>query len=386
MIAILLLIVAVALFLLSLCAMIPPQTYMMWKLQVVTTEWGHFIAIVALLLFLISLTRRSKTGRAAAVFSALAFFCGASSSVMAALWSRSIAGELRTSFGDHAPRTMAGATARTKPFAVTTLLTRPQFPEVRVTTELYSQHDGAPLELDIYTRDRAPTPAPIVMVLYAGSWRGGSKSDQPQLNRYLAARGYMVVAPNYRLVPRYHFPAQAEDVNAAIDYVKLNASRFGGDSTRIVLIGRSAGGQLALGAAYTKNDPSIRGVAGIYAPSDQKWGWDHPTNQRVYHSYVTLWEFLTGDPKRVPGQYRAASPINFVGATTVPTLLIHGSRDPLVSVIQSRRLDQAMIEAHRPHLLLEMPWATHGCDYFFTGPCGQVTTFAVERFLADVTQ
>ena len=273
---------------------------------------------------------------------------------------------------------------RQKPFAMSVSMSRPQYPEVRVTTETFAQRDGAALDLDVYTRDGAPIPAPIVMVLYSGSWRGGSKADQPQLNRYLAARGYLVVAPNYRLAPRYHFPAQTEDVNAAIDWMKLNASRFGADPTRIVLIGRSAGGHLALQSGYTKNDPSIRGVVAIYAPSDQKWGWDHPTNQRVYKSFVTLRDFLDGEPTKVPDAYRSSSPVNFVNGSTIPTLLIHGSRDPLVSVVQSRRLDQALIEAHRPHLLLEMPWATHGCDYFFTGPCGQITTFAVERFVADV--
>jgi acetyl esterase/lipase len=175
-------------------------------------------------------------------------------------------------------------------------------------------------------------------------------------------------------------------VNAAIDYLKSNAVRLGLDSTRIVLIGRSAGGQLALQSAYRKEDPAIKGVVSLYGPTDQKWGWDHPTNQRVYKSFVTLRDFLHGDPELAPHAYRESSPLNFIGPHTVPTLLIHGAMDPLVSVKQSQRLDSALTAARRPHLLIEMPWATHGCDYVTVGPCWQLSTYAIERFVAAVTK
>jgi acetyl esterase/lipase len=300
------------------------------------------------------------------------------------VWSRGVESRLTTAFGNATPRVMPGATMRRRAFLPSALFAESPSPEVRVRTERFAEHDGSPLAIDIYSRDGARSPAPIVMVLYGGSWHGGSKADQPRLSRYLASRGYVVAAPNYRLAPRYRFPAATQDVNDAINFMKLNASRFGADSSRIVLIGRSAGGQLALESGYTKKDPSIRGVVAIYAPSDQKWGWDHPADQRVYKSFVTLRDFLNGDPAHVPDAYRESSPINFVDSSTVPTLLIHGSRDPLVSIVQSKRLDSILASKRRPHLLLELPWATHGCDYFFTGPCGQVSTFAIERFLADV--
>ncbi len=379
-----LLVVAVVLFLLSLCAVVPPQTYTMWKLQIVSSELGHLLALAALLILLLSLFSKRRTARAASLFSALALLCGISSSAIASVWSRNVQTRLTAAFGNTTPRVMPGATMRRSAFLPSALFAAPPSPEVRVRTERFAVRDGVPLDLDVYTRDGAASAAPIVIVLYSGSWRGGSKADQPQLNRYLASRGYVVAAPNYRLAPRYHFPAPTEDVNDAINFMKLNASKFGADSTRIVLIGRSAGGQLALESGYTKKDPSIRGVVAIYGPSDQQWGWDHPTNQRVYTSFVTLRDFLNGDPAKAPDAYRESSPINFVDASTVPTLLIHGSRDPLVSIVQSKRLDSVLASKSRPHLLLDMPWATHGCDYFFTGPCGQVSTFAIERFLADV--
>jgi dipeptidyl aminopeptidase/acylaminoacyl peptidase len=104
----------------------------------------------------------------------------------------------------------------------------------------------------------------------------------------------------------------------------------------------------------------------------------------VYDSYAALRTFLNGEPSQVPEAYRAASPINYIGPHTVPTLLIHGTMDPLVSVQQSQRLDSALAAAGRPHYFLKLPWATHGCDYVFNGPCGQVSRYAIERFLRAV--
>jgi acetyl esterase/lipase len=256
-------------------------------------------------------------------------------------------------------------------------------------TLVYATRDTAHLQLDLYRPASASldsTPLPLIVTIHGGSWSGGNNRELPQLNFYLAARGYAVAAVGYRLAPGNPFPAASDDINAAIDYLKAHAKSFGIDSTRIVLVGRSAGGQLALQSAYTKNDANIKGVVGLYAPTDQVWGWEHPTNIRVYDSFSVLRNFLHGEPSEVHDAYVRASPINYIGSHTIPTLLIHGSMDPLVSVRQSERLDSALALMKRPHLLVEMPWATHGCDYVFYGPCGQTATYAIERFAAAVTK
>jgi acetyl esterase/lipase len=125
---------------------------------------------------------------------------------------------------------------------------------------------------------------------------------------------------------------------------------------------------------------------GFYPPSDQVFGYEHPSNPRVINSTQTLEDFLGGSPQTARAAYTSASPINFVGPSTVPTLLIHGTLDELVFAKQSERLDARLAAAHRPHLFLLLPWATHGCDYNFNGPCGQISTYAIERFLAVVMQ
>ncbi|MEO8577127.1 MAG: alpha/beta hydrolase [Gemmatimonadales bacterium] len=376
---------AVIVFCLTLLTVFHPPTYNLWKASIGVTELGQYLALIALVTWLPG-WRRTRAGKLAAVLGFLAFMLAISPILRALPVATGLPDRLNAAFGASQPKSLPGAIPLSKPLAFTTLFRKPASPEVRMTTIPFVVRDGRPLELDLYKRDRAMPAAPLVITIYGGSWMAGAKEDLPALNSYLASRGYAVAAVSYRLAPAHPFPAATEDVNAAIDYLKTNSATLGIDSTRIVLIGRSAGGQLSLLSAYTKNDPSIRGAVAFYPPTDQKWGWDHPTNQRVYNSFHTLRTFLQGPPDLVLDAYRKSSPLNFVTSLTVPTLLIHGDLDPLVSVRQSARLDSALTAAGRPHLFIELAAATHGCDFIFNGPCGQISTYAIERFLSSVTK
>lgn len=386
--------VAIILFAASLLAVMPAQTYDLWKASIAGAELGHIIAIIGIITLLIPFWWRTVPGQLAGGITVVAIGLALSPAIRAYNASRGLEQQLVSAFGRVPPRSSGEWTAMTTPLSFRNMLRLPSHPNVDVKTLIYATRGEAPLELDFY-RPLADSAAgkpdsssriPVVVTIHGGSWSSGSQKELPQLNYYLAARGYAVAAVGYRLAPANPFPAATQDVNAAIDYLKSHARALGIDSTRIVLVGRSAGGQLALQSAYTKNDPSIKGVAALYAPSDQVWGWEHPSNTRVYDSFAVLRNFMHGEPSEVHDAYIAASPINYIGSHTIPTLLLHGSMDPLVSVRQSERLDSALTLMKRPHLLVEMPWATHGCDYVFYGPCGQTVTFAVERFVASVTK
>ena len=370
---------AVALFALSLLTVFSAPVYLLWKLSVPATEWAHFLALGALLLVLPGFTR-TRASRFAAFFSFVALVLFVTPMVRAI----PVAGAVGEALVGFKPKTSPDAPALLKPLRVSALASMPASPDVRMSTITYASRAGTGLDLDLYRRNGSRPPEPLVVILHPGSWMGGTRRDLPALNSYLAARGYVVASPSYSLAPEFRHPAQSQDVSAAIAYLKSNAAKLGIDDTRIAIIGRSAGGQLALIAAYTSGDPSIRGVVAFYAPTDQKWGWENPTNPRVYDSFKTLRSYLGGSPAENAEGYRTSSPLTYAGARGVPTLLIHGSKDELVSIRQSARLDSALTAAGAPHLFIEMPWATHGCDWVFNGPCGQISTYAIERFLASV--
>ena len=104
----------------------------------------------------------------------------------------------------------------------------------------------------------------------------GSPSSQEWFSRYFAQRGYLVVAIDYRHAPEWKWPEQIVDVRSALYWVSENSSRFGGDPSRIVVVGRSAGAQLAMRLAYQEGPSSIRAVVNLYGPVDLADGWRHP--------------------------------------------------------------------------------------------------------------
>lgn len=375
---------ALAVFLVSLLAVLPAPTYLAWQLSIGATEWGHFLALIALIVFLPG-WGRTATGRISAFLGVIAFLLGLSPLLRASTIAQALPGQMASAFGGRNVLATQGAPARSKPLAYRELFTGVQSPSIRIDTVTFVSRNGKPLGLDLY-RPANPSGGvlPLVISIHAGSWRGGSRGDLPELNRYLAARGYAVAAVSYRFAPEHPHPAASEDVHSAIQFLKSNARRLGLDPTRIALAGRSAGGQLALLEAYTARDPAIRGAIGLYAPSDQVFGYENPSNPRVLNSTAILEAYLAGNPRTAPKAYRTASPINFVDGSTVPTLLVHGAKDELIWVRQSERLDGKLAAANRPHFFLKLPWATHGCDYNFNGPCGQLSTYAIENFLGEV--
>jgi acetyl esterase/lipase len=270
------------------------------------------------------------------------------------------------------------------PFAFSRMIIGIGAPEIPYTTHHYSNAANTDLTLDFY-KAQQPGSRPCVIVVHGGSWRAGTSQQLPDMNWYLARQGYNVATINYRLAPTHLSPAPIQDVQAALSYLKSHAAELHIDTTSFVLLGRSAGAQIVLQAAYTLHDPSIKGVVDIYGPTDMVWAYQHPDNPLVMDSKKVIGDFLGGTDAQVPQQYFTASPINFVTPSSVPTLLIHGGKDAHVHYEQSEMLDKKLQENRVEHLLLSLPWASHGCDYSLNGPSGQLVRYTVERFVYHVT-
>jgi acetyl esterase/lipase len=166
--------------------------------------------------------------------------------------------------------------------------------------------------------------------------------------------------------------------------VKEHAAAWNVDAGKLVILGRSAGGQIAEASAYALRDPSVRGVVGLYAPADMNFAWKWGRSDDPLNSPLLLRRFLGGTPETARQAYDSASAILLVGAHSPPTLLVHGTIDTLVWNRQSERLAARLTEAGVPNMLVSMPWATHALEYNLSGPSGQLTEYAVAWFLAAV--
>ena len=254
--------------------------------------------------------------------------------------------------------------------------------EVRVTRGVpFSKADGVPLSLDVY-QPAAAGAAPIVMQIYGGSWQTGTPASQDGFARHFARRGYLVVAIDYRHAPEWKWPEQIVDVRTALSWISHEAAKFGGDTSRVVLVGWSAGAQLAMRLAYQEGPSSIRGVVNYYGPVDLANGWRQPPRPDPADVRGILEMFIGGTPDQKPEHYRHASPISWVSKASAPTLSLYGSRDHIVEARFGRMLDAAMRNAGATSVLLELPWSEHSFDAVPQGMGRRIALNYTERFIA----
>ncbi len=243
------------------------------------------------------------------------------------------------------------------------------------------------LVLDFYHAVRGDgKPAPCVVIIHGGGWDGGDRGQLADFNFWLAQRGYAVAAMDYRLAPQHPWPAQADDVALALAHLKANAEPLGLDAGKFVLLGRSAGGQIATAFAYGRPDPAVRGVVALYAPHDLNFAWDYGREDDILHSLQLLRQLTGGTPDTARAAYDSASAYRLATKAAPPTLLVHGELDTLVWHRQGERLHARLDELGVPNVFVSLPWATHAFDYSLSGPSGQLTTFALEWFLVAVTK
>jgi acetyl esterase/lipase len=198
----------------------------------------------------------------------------------------------------------------------------------------------------------------------------------------MAARGYTIFAIDYRHAPRYRFPAQLDDVRAALDFIRQNAVKYEAQPDRIAILGRSAGGHLAMLAAYQPDALPVQAVVSYYGPFNLTQGYKDPPQPDPLNVRALLSAFLGGSPEQLPQQYIKASPASYVTRKLPPTLLIHGSRDHIVEVRFAQDMYQRLQAVGTSSILLEIPWAEHAFDAIFSGPSNQLALYYTERFLA----
>lgn len=245
--------------------------------------------------------------------------------------------------------------------------------------------DG-PLLLDLARPENGSRPAPCIVVIHGGGWRGGNfKQHVPQILEF-AKQGYVSATVQYRLVPKARFPAQIEDVKCAVRHLRANADKYGLDKTRIGAIGFSAGAHLSmlLGTMDAKDglegtgghadqSSKVQAVVAFFGPTDlaQK---DFPANVNGM-----IYDFLDGTPDDKPDVFKAASPITYVDKGDAPILIYQGTKDRLVPHSQATLMADTMTQAGlggRIELLL-------GADHGWGQPQLERTFQGSQAFFAE---
>ena len=275
------------------------------------------------------------------------------------------------------------AQMRSKPLAIADVFRGIPIADVRINRGIvFASPDGVDLKLNTY-QPLAAGKYPTLIIIYGGAWRTGDPNSYEQFSSYMAARGYTVIAIDYRHAPQYKFPTQLKDVETALEYIKAHAIDLEVDLSKMAVVGRSAGGHLAGLAAYRQNPViSFKAVVNYYAPVDLANGYyDLPVPDPIDIQAV-LNDFLGGSPEEEPELYQQASLTTYVKQGLPPSLLVYASRDHLVQAKFGRYLYDKLRVTNNPAILLEIPWAEHAFDAVFFGISNQLALYYTERFLA----
>ena len=260
---------------------------------------------------------------------------------------------------------------------------------------LYDTIDQYKLYLDI-AMPKEGGPYPCVVLFHGGAWRGGSRKEisegykrkdgrvEPSALEDIAARGYVAVAPSYRLAPKFQFPAQIQDARAAVRFLRANAKEYGIDRDKFAAAGFSAGGHLALllgladkvegwdAGGNLEQSSRVQCVVDFFGPADLSLYAVSPALEDAYMVPV-----FGKACKTDPDVYKKASPITYVSKTAPPTLIIHGTFDLIVPIIHSENLEKKLKDAGAKVEMITVRGEGHG----WTGPTLTRTVNDALKFL-----
>ncbi len=263
---------------------------------------------------------------------------------------------------------------------------------VRVVREVgYAGTENGRQRLDLYLPEKAPAKGarlPLVVFIHGGGWASGSKEDSslPVLLALIKDHALIGAAINYRLTKEAGHPAQIQDCQAAIRYLREHAAEHGIDAEKIAVVGLSAGGHLASllgtggGVEGGAQDTRVACVVNFAGPTDLLT-FAAPQDKRMdpedKKSAIGL--LLGGKASERQEVARAASPITYISRDDPPFLHLHGTADETVPVGQSVAFDRALRAAGVPSTLLLAEGAGHA--FFSPKVLGLMRAFLDEHLL-----
>lgn len=251
---------------------------------------------------------------------------------------------------------------------------------------VYAEIDGWKGREDVYYNPTSTKPTPVIFNIHGGGWNHGLKEQQGGFNTFFKV-GFAVVNIEYRLTSQAKAPAAVEDVRAAILYIVQHANEYNIDPNKIVVMGGSAGGHLALMGGLLQNQNIFDGqyknaknytIAAII----DKYGitdvWDWAYGKNITSKSATNW---LGEKAKDSVFAKSVSPIYYVKKTSPPTFIIHGDADPTVPYQQSVALKNKFDEVGVKSEFVTIPGGLHGK---FTKEQNTELNKSIIKFLTDL--
>jgi acetyl esterase/lipase len=251
---------------------------------------------------------------------------------------------------------------------------------------VYTTVNGWEGKLDYYINPNSKQPTPLVINIHGGGWNHGVKEGQGGFSSFFKA-GFAVANIEYRLTPRAKAPAAIEDTRCALIYLISHAKELNIDPNKIVVMGGSAGGHLALMAGLLENnhlfDTNCLGVEKIkVAAIINKYGindvWDWAYGPNITSKSATNW---LGSKAKDEVFIKSVSPINYITKNSPPIFIVHGNADPTVSYQQSVVLHKKLMDLGVKTEFITVEGGLHGK---FEKSKNDEINLAIMKFIAEV--
>jgi len=276
--------------------------------------------------------------------------------------------------------------------------TRKTNPEIRIVPELKSKAIAEKRNLKymptpkyirafdaFYPAGRSAQKRPAIMIIHGGGWRSGNPAQHYPLAQHLAARGYVCFTPNYALSTYRQYPEAIYDLKTALRWIVQHADKYHVDTSKIAVLGFSAGGELAAFLATTIGDPKFEAnkyaqvtprAAPIHAlvDIDGTLSFTHPeTGEGDDSKKISAATYWLGYAKKDSlALWNEASPLTHVGPHTPPTLFInsgvarmHAGREDFIKVLNQYNIyAEVKTFENAPHsFCLFDPWFQPTVNY-----------------------
>jgi len=251
---------------------------------------------------------------------------------------------------------------------------------------VYRQIGERKLTLDVFYPKRKRSLGIAVLLIYGGGWKSGDKSLNKAMAIDLANHGIVAVSAEYRLSPEAKYPAAVYDLKAAIRWMRAHANEYNIDSSEIVVLGCSAGGQLAALIGTTNMNPAFEDPIGSPGYSskvqavidmDGILAFKHPESEEG--ASASLW--LNGNYEQSRESWESASALNHVDINSAPILFInsslprfHAGRDDMIKKLDALGIFSAV------HTMNDSPHSFWFFDPWFEPMMKYVKEFIMNRF------
>ncbi|MGI4750307.1 MAG: alpha/beta hydrolase fold domain-containing protein [Janthinobacterium lividum] len=238
------------------------------------------------------------------------------------------------------------------------LITGWQLASAQTVTKDVAYGDDPKQKFDVFLPQQTKTKSNAIILIHGGSWIGGDKINMTHWLKPLqtAFPEDAIFTINYRLASRQNnantWPAQIDDVDKAVAFIKDHAKDYNINKKQLILLGESAGAQLALVEAFNHDpDHDVKVVVDLFGPADMA---------DLYTAHHELAILMKGTPATIPQVYADASVLNHVSKKSPPTIIFHGTADPIVPIRESDSLNVNLKRAKVPSSYITYPGKGHG--------------------------